>query len=238
MKKMLIALGAVAAIAGPAATASANPSFGGVVVGTQGRSVLVASSTGLVRAFAGHAPIGARVVLVGGRLTVDGRSRSAHVRGIVVRRIGSTMFLSSNRHLVAVHSGRVPASAGHHIAPPPGDEVSTQVTISGNQLDADSEDDLGPAANNTVHVQAVVTAVGNGTVTVSVNGQSLTLPLPAGLTLPASFVGQTVDLNVSLGSAAAATGNGDDQGENGQGDGEDGNGGGTNNGGGDGGGDS
>jgi hypothetical protein len=35
-------------------------------------------------------------------------------------------------------------------------------------------------------------------VTLSVNGQSLTVDLPAGLTLPSSVVGQTVSLNVAL----------------------------------------
>lgn len=217
MKRMLTGLIAVAAVVGWPASAGAHRQFAGVVVGTQGASVLVASPSGLVRAFAGHARIGDDVELVGGRMVVDGRSRTAHLRGIVVRRIGGTMFLSSNRHLVAVHSGRVPASASHQGSPAPGDEVSTQVSISGDRLDADSEDDLGPADNGTVQVQAVVTAVGNGTVTVSVNGQSLTLPLPAGLTLPASFVGQTVNLSVSLGTTTGANAGDDDQGDDQQG---------------------
>ena len=47
-------------------------------------------------------------------------------------------------------------------------------------------------------IQAPVTAVGPGTVTVTVNGQPLTIRLPAGIQLPASLVGQTVTLTVEL----------------------------------------
>ena len=59
-------------------------------------------------------------------------------------------------------------------------------------------------------MQATIKAVGAGTVTLDVQGQSLTVPLPAGLTLPASLVGQTVTINLSLA-------NDDDQGDDDQG---------------------
>ena len=68
----------------------------------------------------------------------------------------------------------------------------------GGELDEDSEDDLGPSNESSTQVQAVVVAVGAGTVTLTVNGQTLVVPLPAGLTLPASIVGQTVTLDLSL----------------------------------------
>jgi hypothetical protein len=55
-------------------------------------------------------------------------------------------------------------------------------------------------------VQAVVDAVGPGTVTLNVNGTDVTFDLPAGLTLPQSLVGQTATITLPLG---------DDQGENG-----------------------
>jgi hypothetical protein len=45
-----------------------------------------------------------------------------------------------------------------------------------------------------------------------VNGESVTLDLPAGLTLPSSLVGQTVTISVSLSQ--------DDQGDDNQGDGD------------------
>lgn len=213
--KRLLYITAIAVAAGviPASASAGTATFKGVVVGHLRGAVLVSPSNGLVRAFTGHEAVGSRVEFVGGRLVVVGRSHTAVVRGIVVRRIGSTMFLSSNKHLVAIHTGRRLASASDTTptpttpsptapsptAPATGDNVSTQVTVGNNgQLDEQNEDDLGPSNDNSVQVQAVVAAVGAGTVTLTVNGQTLVMPLPAGLTLPSSFVGQTVTLNFSL----------------------------------------
>lgn len=195
------------------ATAGAG-TFKGTVVGHEGGSVLVASQAGLVRAFRGSPALGSRVAASNGALRVVGRSRSARIRGIFVRRIGQEVFLSSNHHLVALHASRLPASVGSApTTPAPGDNVSAQVTIANGSLEEDSQDDLGPSNLGSLQVQATVTAVGAGTVTLNVNGQSLTLPLPAGLTLPASFVGQTVNVGVALGASATSGGSGDDQGD-------------------------
>ena len=60
-----------------------------------------------------------------------------------------------------------------------------------------------------VQVQATVASVAAGSVTLTVNGQQLTINLPAGLTLPATVVGTQVTLNVSFaGGAATAAQNG------------------------------
>jgi hypothetical protein len=45
-----------------------------------------------------------------------------------------------------------------------------------------------------------------------VQGQTLTVPLPAGLTLPASLVGQTVTVQLSLGGNGSNNSQGDDDG--------------------------
>ncbi len=204
MKRLALILALAGAAAVLPVGAGASPaSFKGVVVGKLRGVVLVAPSSGVVRALSGRAAVGSRVELVGGRLVVVGRSHSARVRGIVVRRIGTTMILSSNKHLVAIHTGRRLASANDTTPPPAGptagDEVTAQVTVGSNgQLDEESEDDNGPSNESSIQVQAVVAAVGVGTVTLMVNGQTFVVPLPAGLTLPSSVVGQTVTLNLSL----------------------------------------
>jgi hypothetical protein len=210
LKRLVPILAAAAAVAAwPAGAGAAT--MKGVVVGKLRGTVLVASPLGVVQAFAGHATVGSRVAFVGGKLVVVGRAHSARIRGIVIRRIGTTMFLSSNKHLVAVHTGRRLASANDSTptpttTPPVGDNVTTQVTIGDNgQLDEDQEDDNGPANTSSLQVQATVASVGNGSITLTVNGQTLTVPLPAGLTLPSSLVGQTVTLTLSLGGQ-----NGDD----------------------------
>jgi hypothetical protein len=186
---------AVVAVVGvwPATSSAARSS--GVVVAKQRGALLVASPAGVVSTASGSASIGARVAVSGGHASVIGRSRTAHIRGVVVRRVGTTTFLSSNRHLLAVHTGNTtPAPA----TTTPGAVVSSQVTIQNGQLDDENDEVVGQMNANDLQVQAVVSAVGPGTVTLTVGTQTLTVPLPAGLTLPASIVGQTVTLSVSL----------------------------------------
>jgi len=199
---LIVAIAGAAAVL-PAGAGAGTAAFKGVVVGHLRGAVLVSPSSGLVRAFSGRAAVGSRVQIVGGRLVVVGRSHTALVRGVVVRRIGTTMLISSNKHLVAIHTARRLASASDTAppagAPTTGDNVSAQVTIGSNgELDEENEDNLGPSNADSIQVQAVVAAVGTGSVTLTVNGQTFVVPLPAGLTLPSSFVGQTVTLNLSL----------------------------------------
>jgi hypothetical protein len=200
MKRLLFALSVLGVVAAWPSMAGAS-TFKGVVVAHEGSRVLVASPAGLVRAVSGRAAVGSRISMKDGRVAVVGRSGRARVRGVVVRRVGATMFLSSNRHLLAVDDSAP--------APQPGDVVSSTVTIGANgQLDEDQDDDLGQIQNGTVQVQALVAAVGAGTVTLTVEGQSLTVSLPGGLTLPASLVGQTVTLELTV-----AGQNNDEQGD-------------------------
>jgi len=172
---ILIALTAATAAFSPAAGSAGT--FKGIVVAKQHGALLVASPAGLVRAVTGRASIGARVVLIGGRATVVGRASKVQIRGIVVRRIGTTLFLSSNRHLLAIRN-----RVGRRLA----------------QLEEDDEDEVGQINANSITVQATVKAVAAGSVTLDVQGQMLNVPLPAGLTLPASIVGQTVTISLSL----------------------------------------
>jgi hypothetical protein len=223
MKRLAVIFAATAALGvWPAASNAAT--FKGVVVAHQRGALLVASPAGSIRSVSGSAALGARVVLSGGHATVVGRAHSARIRGIVVRRIGTTVFLSSNRHLVAVHTGRRLASASDTTptpatptTPAPGDVVSSTVTIQNGELDEDTSEDLGSSGASTLQVQATVTAVGAGTVTLTVGTQTLTVPLPAGLTLPASIVGQTVTLTVSLNGQNDDNDDNDDNGHDGHG---------------------
>ncbi len=208
MKRLALIFAATAVLgAWPAASNAAT--FKGVVVAHQRGALLVASPSGAISAVSGRASIGARVVLSGGHATVVGRAHTAHVRGIVVRRLGTTVFLSSNRHLVAIHTGRrmasatdtttpAPATPATPATPAPGDVVSSTVTIQNGELDEDSSENLGSSGASSLQVQATVASVGAGTVTLTVGTQTLTVPLPGGLTLPASLVGQTVTLSLSL----------------------------------------
>jgi hypothetical protein len=224
---LLAAVAAVTAALLPATGSAAN--FKGIVVAKQHGTLLVTSPAGLVRAASGNAAVGSRVVLSGGHATVVGRATTARIRGVVVRRVGATVFIASNRHLLALHKGRVladttPTPTTTQAAP--GTVVSAQVAISNGQLDEQGETEVGQVSGNTLAVQATIAAVAPGSVTLNVQGQTLTVPLPGNLTLPASLVGQTVTVNLSLAGS-------DDQGNNdGQNDDDNGDNGGSNGGGG------
>jgi len=208
---VLAATAAVIAALWPAAGSAAT--FKGIVVAKQGGSLLVGSPAGVVQAIRGRAAVGSRVVVGGGHATVVGHATRARVRGIVVRRVGTTLFISSNRHLLALHKARVLADTTPGTTPaPPGTVVSAQVAIANGELDEQDEIDVGQVLSNSITVQATIAAVAPGLVTLTVQGQTLTVPLPAGLTLPASLVGQTVTIQLSLAGAN------DDQGDDDHGD--------------------
>jgi hypothetical protein len=189
---LVLAAGAFAAL-WPAAGNAAG--FRGVVVAKQHGTLLVASPAGLVRAIGGRAVLGARVAFSNGHATVVGRTSSARVRGIVVRRIGSTLFLSSNRHLLAVKAARVVSATAPAM---PGTVVDAQLAIRNGGVEIEDENEVGAVNANAITVQATVAAVGAGTVTLNVQGQMLTVSLPGALTLPASLVGQTVTVQLRL----------------------------------------
>lgn len=217
IRKGLILAAALAATAAFLPGTGSAATFRGIVVASQHGSLLVATPAGVVQAVRGRAALGARIAVSGHGIAVVGHSRSAVIRGIVVRRIGTTLVLASNRHLVAIHKARVLAdTTPTQTAPAPGSVVSTTVGIQNGELDEENEDQVGQVNSSSIQVQATVAAVGAGTVTLTVQGQTLTVPLPAGLTLPASIVGQTVTLSLSLGDQ---NGQGDDdQGDNNGGD--------------------
>jgi hypothetical protein len=207
MKRGILVLAAAAATAVVlSATGSAAP-VTGVVVAKQRGVLLVASPSGAVRAVHARASIGARLV----GTHVVGRATHARIHGIVVRRIGTTVVLSSNRHLIAIPNrvarrlaGTAPASTA------PGDVVNAQVAIRNGELEEENEDRVGQVNASTLTIQATVKAIAPGSVTLDVQGQAVVVPLPAGLTLPASLVNQTVTLNVALDNRRADDDENDD----------------------------
>jgi hypothetical protein len=207
LKGFVLVIAVTAAVAALWPGGAGASTFRGIVVAKQRGSLLVAAPSGLVRAVAGRASLGSRIVVAGGRLAVVGHSTKARIHGIVVRRIGSLEILSSNTHLIAVHTGMRRLAGA---APATGSVVNTTVTISNGSLDEDDEQAVGQANEGSIQVQALVKAVGTGTVTLDVQGRQITMNLPSGLTLPASIVGQTVSISLRL--------NDDDQGDDDGGD--------------------
>lgn len=222
MKKGLISILALAAATAafwPAAGGAST--FKGIVVARQHGALLVASPAGALRLVHARAAVGARIALTGNGAAVVGRATHATIRGVVVRRLGTTLILSSNRHLIAIPNrvGRRLADnappAAATTAPAPGAVVSADVSIANGQIEEDNEDEVGQVGAASISVLATIKAVAAGSVTLDVQGQSVTVPLPGGLTLPASVVGQTVTINLSLADDDQGD---DDSGGNGGGD--------------------
>jgi hypothetical protein len=187
MKKLILV--AVVAIAAAFPTTSLAGTFDGVVVGKGGGSLAVAARSGLVRTVHSRANLrlGARVQVRGAAVRALGVARSARVRGVVLRRVSGTTFLAAGGSLLAVRAASGPAA---------GSVVNANVAIAGGQLTQRSLQVVGH--DDRVTIQAPVTAVGPGTITVTVNGVPLTLHLPDAIQLPASLVGQTVTLTVEV----------------------------------------
>jgi uncharacterized membrane protein YgcG len=189
MRRIAVLIVLVAGLALPAVASATG--FKGVVVARQGKTELVAGARGAMHAISARAAVGSRVAVANGRVRVTGHARRATVHGTVVKRSGRQVFLAAANHVLAVNAP-TPAAPSQ-----PGQVQNVQVQIAANgELDEEDAEDVGQ--QGTVQIQAPVAAVGAGTVTLNVNGQLLTLALPAGLTLPASLVGQLVTVTVTL----------------------------------------
>jgi hypothetical protein len=203
MKRAFVILAILGAVAAwPAASGAAT--FKGTVVAKERGKLLVASPAGFVRAVSGSAALGARVTVNGGSAKVVGRAHTAHLRGVVIRRLGATMYISSNHHVVAVRNAKTRLlSSANDTTPAPttpttptaGAVVSTTVTVTDTGLDEDQTDVVGHQGS--VQIQAQVVSVAAGTVTLLINGTQVPVNLPAGLTLPSTLVGQTVTLTLN-----------------------------------------
>lgn len=200
MTKRLLLIGisafAALAVAGSASAARQVAPIKGIVVGSQHGVILVAQKNGLVRAVRAHAAVGMRVSVSGSRIQTFGRAHRAMFRGVIVRHKGSLTFMSAAQHLLVVRTGRHLSSA-RDSGQPAGTVVQTTVSID-DQGDLDEQNEHQVGQQNQAQVQATITSLGTGTVTLSVNGQPLTIPLPSGLTLPQSMIGQQVTLNLSF----------------------------------------
>jgi hypothetical protein len=187
MKKLLAAVVVGVGVMFPA-TALAG-TFNGVVVGKGGGNLAIAGKGGLVRTVHSRAKLrlGARVRVSGRAVRSFGVANRARVHGVVLRRVAGTTFLAAGRSLLPLRAASAPAA---------GTVVNARVAIANGQLVQESLQAVGH--DDRVTVQATVTAVGPGTITVAVNGQPLTLRLPAAIQLPVSLVGQSVTLTVEV----------------------------------------
>ena len=218
MKKLIFVVAVVAAAVAPS-TAFAG-TFTGVVVGKSGTTLAVASKSGAVHSVKTRAlaRIGSRVRINGAVVRVVGTARHARIHAVVVKRAGGATLLAAGHSLLAVRGGRTFSSLAAS-GPKTGAVVNTTVSIAHGQLMQQSTQVVGQSGS--VSVQAQVTGVGQGSITVLVNGTPFTIPLPAGLQLPNSLVGQFVTLTLNLSASGPTAEPDDDQGDDNDDQGED-----------------
>jgi hypothetical protein len=211
MKKLILVTAFAAAFAFP--TGAFAGTFTGVVVGKSGSSLAVASKSGTVRTVhtRAHPRIGARVRVNGVAVRVLGIAHRAHIHAVVVKRVGDATLVAAGRTLLAIRSSGRRLSSYSGSRPSTGAVVNATVGIANGQLTQQSMQVVGQ--KGFVTVQAQVTAVAPGSITVLVNGQPFSISLPAGIQLPASLVGQFVTLNLRLARAENAEAEDDDQDE-------------------------
>jgi len=159
-----------------------------------------------------HPRIGARVRVNGSAVRVLGLAHRARIHAVVVKRAGNATLVAAGRTLLAIRSSGRRLSSLSGAGPSTGAVVNATVGIANGQLTQQSMQVVGQTGS--VTVQAQVTAVAPGSITVLVNGQPFSISLPAGIQLPASLVGQFVTLNLRLAQAENAEDeDNDDQGE-------------------------
>jgi hypothetical protein len=229
MKRLVIVLAAGVAIALPANASAAR--LHGVVVGKQKAQhvLVVAARDGTAWSVntRSAARVGAVVTVSAKRLPngtfaatrvrASGHASRAQIRGVVIRNVAGTTFFSAGRSIISVRSKARSLMSAAGSGPQPGTLAQVGVTIGqGGSLTATSINSVGQS--NNVVIQATVasitaaTSTTPGSVTLTVNGQQLVIPLPAGTVLPPTFVpGSTVMLTIAFGpSGPVGTSHDDD----------------------------
>lgn len=228
MKKIVITLAAVVAVALPANASAAR--LHGVVVSKQTpRGVLVVAARNGT-AWTVHTRAAARVGSVvsvsakraangtyaATRVRTSGRVSRARIRGVVIRNVGGMTFLSAGRSVVPVRSKARSLMSAAQSGPQPGTVADVGLTIGqSGSLTATSITPTGQS--DEIVIQATVaaitaaTATTPGSLTLTVAGQTLVLPLPAGTVLsPTVVAGSMITLRIRFGPADPGGANPDD----------------------------
>lgn len=191
-------LAAAAALALPALASAAPAATRGIVVqrDASGGSLVLASKNGALHrikvARTSRFTMGSVLQVRGSRISVVGRSHSATVRGVVMRRSRHTYALAGNGAVLAVTT---PAP------PPAGQQVTATVQVTATALsDDDGQVQVDETHAPSAEVHGTVLSQDATTLKISVAGfpAGLTISL-GGQTIPTLAVGTQVEARVTLG---------------------------------------
>jgi FtsP/CotA-like multicopper oxidase with cupredoxin domain len=201
------ALLAVAALFLVAGQATAAPkTVKGVVVAKRahGRTIVVATGrNGLavtVRVTPRRVRLGDRVSVVGSRVHVISHVRRTRLRAVVVKRLAHALRVASGHSVLTIHT-RSRALASHGDGVQKGDIGEFEVEF---KADGMHEDDFTAAAPaGTVQIEGTLVSV--SPLVVSLEGLSIEITVPNGVTLPPLTPGQEVELIVQTGAGNTFT---------------------------------
>jgi hypothetical protein len=158
------------------------------------------------------------------KLKVVGHARHARFAAFLVRSVGHLQFFAVGHSLLVAHSTprthmgsrtdakrSVASAKASTLAPGQAAVVQVAITSSGT-LDETQVTPMEEPGSPTVTLLVTITAVtpatatAPGSITLTISGQALTLPLAAGTVLPSGFAaGASVELTVVLSSAGGVT---------------------------------
>ncbi|HEY2309798.1 MAG TPA: hypothetical protein VGH46_01640 [Gaiellaceae bacterium] len=200
------ALLAVVALLLAAGSAIAAPkAIKGVVIAKRAHSGTIVVATGkkglavTVKASPSRVQLGERVRVVGTRLRVLSRAKTARIRGMVVKQLAHSVRVASGRSVLTIHTqGRSLASHGDGHE---GEMGEFEVEFEHGGL---VEHDFTPVSQSgTVEVEGTLVSV--SPLVVSLEGLPVEITVPSSMTLPALTPGQKVELTVQTGAGNTFT---------------------------------
>jgi hypothetical protein len=218
MRRLIIALAAVAALALPS-TAFA----GGVVLKVEKSSHIIAVAGAAKRVSLVHTPsasrlhVGQRVAVTARKLgngtfraskvRVVGKARTVRFRGLLLAKSASRWTVSAGGAVISVHRGSRSTSSARDGGPPVGSTVDVQATV-GNDDELDDDDVTvvsAAAPGGTIEGRLTLPTTAGGPITVTSEHMSLVLKVPAGTDLTAFKNGQEVLADFSQGTDGTLT---------------------------------
>jgi FtsP/CotA-like multicopper oxidase with cupredoxin domain len=193
-----VLLAAGSAVAAPKAirgvVVAKRPHSGAIVVATGKKGLAVT-----VKAAPSRFRLGERVSVVGARVHVLSRVRTARIRGMVVKRLAHSVRVASGRSVLTIHTqGRSLASHGDGHQ---GEMGEFEVEFEHDGL---FEHDFTPVSQSgTVEIEGTLVSV--SPLVVSLEGLPVEITVPSGMTLPALTPGQEVELTVQTGAGNTFT---------------------------------
>jgi FtsP/CotA-like multicopper oxidase with cupredoxin domain len=193
-----VLLAAGSAVAAPKAIRGvvvAKRAHGGAIVVATGKKGLAVT----VKAAPSRFRLGERVSVVGTRVHVLSRVKTARIRGMVVKRLAHSVRVASGRSVLTIHTqGRSLASHGDGHE---GEMGEFEVEFEHDGL---FEHDFTPVSQSgTVEIEGTLVSV--SPLVVSLEGLPVEIAVPSSVTLPALTPGQEVELTVQTGAGNTFT---------------------------------